>query len=599
MPDLRGFLRRIGNSSRPFAIATVLIAIFATAPVAWVLLNAVAAETLEHAADSTPTIPLASAIDAASLPTMAGAVPIVAATTDTDAVADTAEMRIDVVAAAGDFDAGDVEGDALIIPSPRPAEADMIAGSLPESKPNLDSPASMQLALLHANGAAPLDKFVAITALVPSSDIKPDHVPAGAYSINLGTMSLEDDGTDAGSLNAYGLTKEEIRQIVEVKPGDTLIELLVDAGATQTDAYAAITALEPAFSPRELKPGQSIELTFATAQPDSMIEVADFQLVGLQITPNAERDVQVNRSFDGLFTVMEIEHPLQRTAVRGGGTIESSLYQAAVDAGVSLTALTEMIRAFSFDVDFQREIQPGDSFEIVYEHFIDENGEPVKTGDVVYASLTLSDDTLELYRFTPSSGVWDFFNSNGQSVRKALMRTPIDGAQLTSGFGMRTHPTLGYTKMHRGVDFGAPTGTPIYAAGDGVIEKIGPFSSYGNYIRIRHNSEYSTAYAHMSGFAKGLGQGDRVHQGDVIGYVGTTGRSTGPHLHYEVLINGEQVNPLNIKLPAGEKLAGADLEDFFLARDDIVALRDTLRRGELMLARSQGRCYPGANEDGC
>ncbi|MEX1109612.1 MAG: M23 family metallopeptidase, partial [Dongiaceae bacterium] len=239
-------------------------------------------------------------------------------------------------------------------------------------------------------------------------------------------------------------------------------------------------------------------------------------------------------------------------------------------------------------------------FEIVFDQYLDENGDVVKTGEVSYVSLTLSGETLELYQFTPSSGVWDFFNPNGESVRKALMRTPIDGARLTSGFGMRKHPTLGYNKMHRGVDFGAPSGTPIYAAGDGTIESIGDNGGYGNYIRIRHNSEYSTAYAHMNGFAKGLNQGDRVRQGDIIGYVGTTGRSTGPHLHYEVLVAGEQVNPLDIKWPAGEKLAGADLEDFFAARDVIVALRDTLRRGEQMLVGSQGTdCYTVAEERSC
>ncbi|MDZ4736513.1 MAG: M23 family metallopeptidase [Rhodospirillaceae bacterium] len=439
--------------------------------------------------------------------------------------------------------------------------------------------------------------------LLSEPPAKPSDV---ALSINLDSMRLDAlvdaNALDAASLDTYGLTTDEVSQIVEVKPGDTLIGLLVDAGATQEDAYAAVTALEPAFSPRELMPGQAVELTFASAQQPMPMpqESAGFQLVGLLIQPSAERDVQVNRSFDGLFTVMEVAHPLLQTTVRGEGVIESSLFEAAQEAGVSITALTEMIRAFSFDVDFQREIQPGDEFEIVYDQYLDENGDVVKTGEVSYVSLTLSGETLELYQFTPSSGVWDFFNPDGQSVRKALMRTPIDGARLTSGFGMRKHPTLGYNKMHRGVDFGAPSGTPIYAAGDGTIESISDNGSYGNYIRIRHNSEYSTAYAHMKGFANGLNQGDRVRQGDIIGYVGTTGRSTGPHLHYEVLVAGEQVNPLDIKLPAGEKLASADLEDFFAAREVIVALRDTLRRGELMLVGSQGTdCYTVAEERSC
>lgn len=541
---MRGFSRFSAGSVRTFTFSAALIASLLAAPIAWFLLNEVSADTLPDSIESTAiAIPLAK--DPAAFPT------------------------------AGDVVWNDAIAPALQAARPSPAA---IGSMLP------------QLAL------------AAVTPIVtqaPETDAV-DRLEPVEFSVDLGNLRLDElSPDDSASLDAYGLTIEEVRQIVEVKQGDTLIELLVDAGASQEDAYAAVTALEPAFSPRELKPGQAIELTFAAAQPAAPVENADFQLVGLQITPDAERDVAVNRSFDGLFTVMEIEHPLQQTTVRGSGTIDTSLYEAALDAGVSITALTEMIRAFSFDVDFQREIQPGDSFEIVYDHYLDENGEVVKTGEVVYAAMTLSGETLEFYRFTPSSGIWDFFNPNGESVRKALMRTPIDGARLTSGFGMRTHPTLGYTKMHRGVDFGAPTGTPIYAAGDGVIEKISPNSSYGNYIRIRHNSEYSTAYAHMSGFAKGLGRGDRVRQGDIIGYVGSTGRSTGPHLHYEVLIAGEQVNPLDIKLPAGEKLAGADLETYFATRDELIELRDTLRRGEELLARSQGTCYSVAEEKSC
>jgi murein DD-endopeptidase MepM/ murein hydrolase activator NlpD len=557
-------LQHIGASARTFVATTALIAGVTAAPVAWFLLNEVSADTMSaSAADSADpavtsesTETAGTALESGHLPTMAG---------------------------SGD-------------PNSAPGAVTLDDAATPDAANPAETPRHLR--------PLPTDIVVALEAAqVPAEnagdgDLTALREPDSAYSINLGTMRLDSD-PDAASLNAYGLTIEEARQIVEVKPGDTLIELLVDAGATQADAYAAVTALEPAFSPRELKPGQSIALTFAAAQPDALMENASFQLVGLQIAPNAERDVQVNRSFDGLFTVMEIEHPLQQTSVRGAGTIDSSLYQAAVDAGVSLTALTEMIRAFSFDVDFQREIQPGDAFEIVYDLYLDENGEVVKTGDVVYASMTLSGETIELYRYTPSSGIWDFFNPNGESVRKALMRTPIDGARLTSSFGLRTHPTLGYTKMHRGVDFGAATGTPIYAAGDGTIDRIGANGGYGNYIRIRHNSEFSTAYAHMSAFAKGLHKGDRVRQGDIIGYVGTTGRSTGPHLHYEVMINGEQVNPLDVKLPAGEKLAGADLEGFFASRNQIVALRDTLRRGELIFARSQGTCYAVTEEKGC
>lgn len=557
---MHGFSRFFGGSGPTLTLSSALIASLLAAPVAWLLLDEVSAETLAESPESAFEIPLPKDSYALEIPLAK----------DPDAFGTTVETTVQLAS-------NDLLSSAPAMQAARPSPV-AFGNMLP------------QLALAVVTPlATPEFAADAVDRLMPVE-----------FSVDLGNMRLEElSPDDSASLDAYGLTIEEVSQIVEVKQGDTLIELLVDAGASQEDAYAAVTALEPAFSPRELKPGQAIELTFASALTTVRAETANIQLVGLQIAPDAERDVAVNRSFDGLFTVMEIEHPLQQTTVRGSGTIDTSLYEAALDAGVSITALTEMIRAFSFDVDFQREIQPGDSFEIVYDHYLDENGEVVKTGDVVYASMTLSGETLELYRFTPTSGIWDFFNPNGESVRKALMRTPIDGARLTSGFGMRTHPTLGYTKMHRGVDFGAPTGTPIYAAGDGVIEKIGRNGGYGNYIRIRHNSEYSTAYAHMTGFANGLGQGDRVRQGDVIGYVGSTGNSTGPHLHYEVLVAGEQVNPLDIKLPAGEKLAGADLEAYFAARDKLIALRDTLRRGEALLARSQGTCYSVAEERSC
>ncbi|MEX2200527.1 MAG: M23 family metallopeptidase [Dongiaceae bacterium] len=583
---------RTTRSLRAFVATAGLIAGAAALPTAWFLFNDVAAET--GAESSLPSA--LSTFQPVALPTMAAPL-------------------ANPIAPALDFDAA-LNGTAPNDGAPNdgaPNDGAPKDGAPNDGAPDIsaDAPADITAAApIAAPHPAPRPMQIAALLVEPPSKPAQFEFPAPfEFSVNLDSMRLDtlvddaavdDAALDAASLDTYGLTTEEVSQIVEVKPGDTLIGLLVDAGVTQEDAYAAVTALEPAFSPRELQPGQAVELTFASAQIATPQESVDFQLVGLALQPSAERDVQVNRSFDGLFTVMEIAHPLQQTTVRGIGTIETSLFETGLEAGVSIAALTEMIRAFSFDVDFQREIQPGDAFEIVYDQYLDENGDVVRTGDVSYVSLTLSGEMLELYRYTPSSGIWDFFNPNGESVRKALMRTPIDGARLTSGFGMRKHPTLGYNKMHRGVDFGAATGTPIYAAGDGTIEKIGANGGYGNYIRIRHNSEYSTAYAHMNGFAKGLGQGDRVRQGDIIGYVGSTGRSTGPHLHYEVLVAGEQVNPLDIKLPAGEKLAGDDLENFFGARDVIVALRDTLRRGEQMLAGSQGTdCYTVAEERSC
>lgn len=366
--------------------------------------------------------------------------------------------------------------------------------------------------------------------------------------------------------------------VVEVTPGDTLMALLSREGIGRRDAHDAVAALEEVFSPRDLRPGQQIRLSFSPGE-DLLAaageEEAPLELVSLGLQPAVDQVVQVVRT-DGGFAASTAERPLKMDLRGQSGIIDGSLFASAQEAGVPVSSLIALIRIFSYDVDFQREIQPGDAFEVVYEAYYDESGKLQKTGDILYASLVLSGKPISLYSFTPSSGFHDYFDATGQSVRKALMKTPIDGARISSNFGMRKHPILGYSKLHKGVDFAAPSGTPIYAAGDGVLEVAGWNGGYGKYIRIKHNGTYKTAYAHMSKLAKGMAKGTRVAQGDIIGYVGTTGQSTGPHLHYEVLIDGKQTNPLDIKIPAGEKLAGADLEAFKAAMAEIDRLRGTL-----------------------
>ena len=229
----------------------------------------------------------------------------------------------------------------------------------------------------------------------------------------------------------------------------------------------------------------------------------------------------------------------------------------------------ELIRIYSWDVDFQRDINNGDKFEILFEKLFTEKGEFVRTGNVIYGNLLLRTKKYPLYRYETSKGTIDYFDDNGRSARKALLRTPINGARLSSRYGKRRHPILGYNKMHRGVDFAAPRGTPIYAAGRGTIVKLGRNGAYGNYIRIRHGSGLETAYAHLSRFRRGLRVGARVPQGKVIGYEGSTGRSTGPHLHYEILKNSRQINPLTLKMVSGKKLTGKELKLFHSKRTKI------------------------------
>jgi len=351
-------------------------------------------------------------------------------------------------------------------------------------------------------------------------------------------------------------------KIVNVRKGDTLMKALTRAGAPRREAHEAIAVLDDVFDPRRLKIGQEIRL--ALAAPSDKKSKAD-RLLAVHITTAVDREVNVQRG-EGGFVPQKVVRELDKGFVRARGTITSSLFLAARRSEVPLDVLMEMIRMFSWDVDFQRDIQRDDTFEVFYEQFRDEEARPVKQGDVVYASMTLSGTKVRLYRHVMKDGTVDYFNEKGQSARKALLRTPVNGARLSSGYGKRHHPILGYSKMHRGLDFAAPRGTPIMAGGDGVVEKAQRNGAYGKYIRIRHHSGYKTAYAHLKGYARGVKRGKRVKQGQIIGYIGSTGRSTGPHLHYEILKKNRQINPLRLKLPTGLKLKKKALAHFEATR---------------------------------
>ena len=265
----------------------------------------------------------------------------------------------------------------------------------------------------------------------------------------------------------------------------------------------------------------------------------------------------INKNF--VYEIIQIELSEERIFV--SGEITTSLYEAMKKAGLSELIITEIIRIYSFDVDFQRDIYEGDYFEALFTRRKNDQGKTVQIDDPEYLVLS-SRGTPLIYYLYLNDEFSEYFDENGKGMTKSLMKTPINGARLSSNYGMRKHPILGYNKMHKGVDFAAPTGTPIFAAGNGVVEFAGKNGSYGNYIRIRHDNTYKTAYAHLNGFKKGIYGGVRVKQGDVIGFVGSTGRSTGPHLHYEIIVNGKQVNPATLKLPSGRKLNDQQLEEF-------------------------------------
>ncbi|MCH8863233.1 MAG: peptidoglycan DD-metalloendopeptidase family protein, partial [Proteobacteria bacterium] len=373
--------------------------------------------------------------------------------------------------------------------------------------------------------------------------------------------------------------------------GSTLIETLTRAGVPTGDAYAAVASLGKHMDPRRLAIGQEITVLLESV-PVGGEEALD-HLKSLDPPPEwSEKlaSLTLRSAFDqylvtapatggsAYITNMRVIPTLSLTQY-GAGVIDNSLYLAAERAGLPQEIIVELIRIFSFNVDFQREIRPGDAFEVYFERRATAERLELEEGGILYASMTLRGKQMTFYRFDMGGPKnWDYFDAEGRSARKTLMKTPIDGARLSSHYGRRKHPVLGYRLNHQGVDFSTGrSGTPIYAAGDGIIERSSRYGAYGNYIRIRHNSTYETAYAHLSRYGRGIKSGVRVRQGQIIGYTGSTGRVTGPHLHYEVFVNGKRVNPVTLKLPTGKKLKSKELAAFQARRAetnaDLAALR--------------------------
>ena len=278
------------------------------------------------------------------------------------------------------------------------------------------------------------------------------------------------------------------------------------------------------------------------------------------------------------FIVKENILKLSKEEVVIKNEIENSLYKSAIAAKVEPNIIIEFARVFGFEVDFQRDIRKGDWFEIYYEKFVDDNGNIRDTGKIIYASMAVNGREINLYNFKYNNDPEEYYDINGKSITKSLMKTPINGARLSSSYGMRKHPILGYNKMHRGTDFAAPSGTPIMASGSGTVTRARWCGGGGNCVKIRHNSTYETVYAHMKSFAKGVKEGRKVKQGQIIGYVGSTGLSTGPHLHYEVIVNGKKVNSQRLKLPSGKILKGTERSEFEIERIKIDLRLENLRK---------------------
>ncbi len=359
---------------------------------------------------------------------------------------------------------------------------------------------------------------------------------------------LEDTAEDAQASKNM-LPRDEI---IEISAGDTLAGALQGIGISGAEAYRAVKSMSKHFDPRSVKPGQAISVHLEPNEDG-------ISLASLQMKLDVTKELHIQKDEHDRFNTEVSEKEVFKKMRVAKASIETSLYGSAARAGIPASVIADMIRLYSYEVDFQRDVRQGDQFEILYETYETEEGDFARYGDIIYANLAVGGSKIPVFRFDQGKGDVDYFRENGTNLRSTLMQTPIDGARMSSGFGMRKHPVLGYNKMHKGVDFAASRGTPIYAAGDGTVEKAGRLGGYGNYVRIRHNGELSTAYAHMQKFAKGLKSGQRVKQGQVIGYVGTTGRSTGPHLHFEVLKNGKQINPKSVKTASREKLKGDKL----------------------------------------
>jgi murein DD-endopeptidase MepM/ murein hydrolase activator NlpD len=342
---------------------------------------------------------------------------------------------------------------------------------------------------------------------------------------------------------------------IEVESGDTLGELVEDTGVSGPDYFAALGAIEKYVDPVDIKPGHKIVVSNTRYKGTNTINEIVYMYDSLT-------SVKLTKDETGKWQSELLERPLSIITHAARTTVQNSLYGSMGAADVPDGIINRMIKAYSWTVDFQRDIWGGEEIEVLYETKETDDGSYVRSNRLIYANLKLRDRDLPIYLYEKEDGIANYFDPAGLSIKRTLMKTPVDGARLSSGYGMRKHPVLGYNKMHKGLDFAAPTGTPIYAAGDGTVERANRFGAYGNYIRIRHNETYKTAYAHLHKFAKGISSGSRVKQGQVIGYVGSTGRSTGPHLHYEVLKNGKQVNPHSVDLPLGEQLTGQQLANF-------------------------------------
>jgi len=346
----------------------------------------------------------------------------------------------------------------------------------------------------------------------------------------------------------------------EIKKGDSVQKILNNYKINKTEIQTVINQFKKYANPSQLLAGNTIDIIFkksATTDKNSIVKFS------IPITKSTT--IEVSKNEDNKIIANKIITKLYKRKTLSENIIKKNLYSSAMEVDINPDTIIEFARIFGFEIDFQRDIRKNDYFKIVYEKYFDENGEFIKSGSILYAHMKVKNRELTLYKFGNDEG-YGYFDINAKSVEKALMKTPINGARLSSPFGKRKHPITGFTKIHQGTDFAAPMGTPIMASGSGTVTRAKWCGGGGNCIKIKHNSTYETIYAHMKSFAKGMKVGKKVRQGQIIGYVGSTGMSTGPHLHYEVIVNGKKINSQRLKLPSGKILKDEERKQFEIHR---------------------------------
>ena len=353
------------------------------------------------------------------------------------------------------------------------------------------------------------------------------------------------------------------------KSGDTYERIIDSLPINKREKKVILNSILNENSLKILKINQKFTFKFDNLSDEKVTEFI--------IETDKKNEVIFSKTlYNNIFASKKIKKNFKKKLVYKETVITNSLYNSAIELGIKPNIIIEFARLYGFQVDFQRDVWKNDSFQIIYEEFINDKNVVVDTGEIIFANLNLQDSDLQLYKHEYGKNKVDYFDENGKSIKKTLMKTPINGARLSSSYGKRKHPILGYTKMHLGTDFAAPKGTPIMASGDGKVMKAGWCGGGGNCVKIKHNSTYQTVYAHMSKFGRGIKRGVRVKQGQIIGYVGSTGLSTGPHLHYEVIENGKKINSQKLKLPSGKVLKGDERKKFEVDKIKIDVLKSDL-----------------------